>query len=302
MIAMKANKGLPDWVPLSCLPVVDTPLAVAYPLGAATPDMVADAAALKGLVVYLHGLSDGPPSLAHLFEELAGVGFICAAPSFTDDDSNSVDSVLTGGHQNLRLLHTHRIERTRTAISALQQTYGSSLPLMLIGYSTGADSIRIMQETCPRIYIGGPGWLEAITKEPITEPPPGGATLQLLAVPDPTMTSMGFSEAEASSAVGVAQVVLPAGEAATALAAGTQHVRVDFNGWQHGSFKHPPFEAMELNAWNSIVCGFDFWALVEKFMGSGSAEEGGATLTTEERASYTGVVANWLLTAASLKT
>ena len=57
---------------------------------------MAEQSSLKGLVVYCHGLSDGPPSISHLFEKLAGLGFICAAPSFTDDDSNDVESVLSG--------------------------------------------------------------------------------------------------------------------------------------------------------------------------------------------------------------
>ena len=103
---------------------------------------MADRASLKGIVVYLHGLSDGPPSLAQLCERLAALGFIVAAPSFEDDDSNATQSVLSGGFQNVGRLHQHRIERTEACIASLRETFGSSLPLLLIGYSTGADTIR----------------------------------------------------------------------------------------------------------------------------------------------------------------
>jgi len=303
MVAMKVETGLPGWIPTGCLPTVDTPIATATAdFGTCTPEMVADTSTIKGLVIYLHGLSDGPPSLAHLFEKLAALGFICAAPSFTDDDSNDVESVLAGGFQNLEMLHTHRIERTRACIAALKAKYGASLPLAFIGYSTGADTIRLMPESCARIYMGGPGWLEYATGTPISTPPPGGPSLQLLAVPDASMSSMVFAEYDSTRCTGFplpdATAIVPADGVAAAFRSGKAHLRVDFDGWAHGSFKHPPFAASEDVAWRKLACGMDPWKIVD--LVTGRQGDAPAVLVTPEmkqqRAdSYTDVIVSWLL-------
>ena len=309
MVAMKVETGLPGWVPTGCLPTVDTPIATASPdLGAASPDMVADAASLKGFVIYVHGLSDGPPSICQLFEKLAGLGFVCGAPSLSDDDSNAIESVLTGGFSNLELLHTHRAERTRTCIQTLRKTYGASLPVMLIGYSTGCDTIRLMQEAFPRIYMGGPGWLEYATGQPTSAPVPGGPTLQVLAVPDATMTMQGFTEDDSTRVTGFPlgeTTIVPPHEAASALSSGKRHLRVDYVGWEHGSFKHPPFAASEGVAWNKLLCGYDPWKIVDLVTGRKGDEGDTPAITPEiEQAradEYTEVIAAWLLAAAKGK-
>jgi hypothetical protein len=307
-LGMVMKTGLPSWLPcLACMPTVETLIPTASPvLGAATPDMVAEPSKLKGLVVYLHGLSDGPPSIAHLFEKLAALGFVCAAPSFADDDSNNVKSALSSGHQNLELVHTQREVRTRNAIAALQATYGRSLPLMLIGYSTGTDTMRRMHDlACPRIYMGGPGWLEYATGTPISTPPPGGPTLQLCAIPDEIMAMMKFTADDATRLTGFplqqggqqgGTVIVPAESVAAELRAGKRHLRVDYEGWVHASFKHPPFGASEDFAWSQMLCGLNIWELAK--LGKKEEDAGPSAEVVQERAdAYVDVVASWLLAA-----
>ena len=263
MAAMVLTNGLPGWVPTCCLPTIKSVLPTASPaLGTATPALVADRANLRGFVVFAHGLSDGPLVMAHACEQLASLGFIVAAPSFGDDDGNGSEPVLRFGHRFLAEQHVLRIHRMNACIAHLRETYGN-LPLALIGYSTGTDTIRRMPIACPRIYLAGPGWVEKITGDDATPPPPGGPSLQLMAFPDATMNGQGFAADEASAFTGfpvpdARQMVSPdaVGEAFSSRG----HLRADFAGFAHGSFKYVPFAQSENDAWKRLACGIvDPW-------------------------------------------
>jgi dienelactone hydrolase len=266
MLGMSLKDGMPKWIPTCCLPKVNTPIPTANPLlGAATPDMVAEPSSIRGLVVYAHGLSDGPASLAHVCEKLASLGFIVAAPSFSDDDSNGAVPALAAGNQFIGLQQSERIKQMDTTIATLLEQYGRYLPLALIGYSTGTDTILQMAAACPRVYVGGPGWQQSVGTPAAIAAPPGGPSLQLLASPDEMMVRQGFTSDESSAITGFPvphnRARVTPERIAQAATEGDPHLRVDMEGYSHASFKYPPFAASEDSAWRRAFCGVDIWAV-----------------------------------------
>lgn len=313
MAAMVLEGGLPPWVPTCCIPKVAAPVATALPdLGPGSVEMVAPEASLRGVVVYAHGLSDGPPSIAQVLETLATRGFIVVAPSFGDDDSNGIDPLLEGGFQNLPAQHVRRIERMEAAITFARTQFGTRLPLSLMGYSTGTDTIRQMPIAAPRIYIAGPGWQDKISGQQIASQTPGGPALLLFAAPDAEMVRFGFdadyaTQVALGSTDGAVQVKPSEGSDWDAfrakflqqlppLALGTKaaHLRVELPGFAHSSFKHPPFAASENRAWSVLLCGTNPWDL--PCLGGGAA--GPSPQVKQERADAVAtIVADWMLAA-----
>ena len=286
MVSQIAKNGLPSCVPRCCFPTLDFSVPTSIQIGQLSPSSATDKSvyahgSIRGLVVYAHGLSDGPISIAHVLERLAGHGFAVAAPSFSDDDSNDVQAVLAKGHSHLEEQHAERVLRMNACIDTLRKRcagregavlrtaqltrgtathrYGSALPLALIGYSTGTDTIRHMPNECPRIYIAGPGWQNKVSGKPIATPTPGGPSLLLNAGEDAEMKRFGFNGDDAAAIAG------PSPEARSTVrysavseeAPKREHLRVNLEGFAHGSFKYPPFAASEDAAWRRCACGLD---------------------------------------------
>ena len=95
LASMMLRHGMPSWL-LCCLPVVKHALPTwrAVYSGVGEPDMLADASSIRGLVIIAHGLADGPLVLAHVAERLAALGYIVAAPSFSDDSCSDAETDL----------------------------------------------------------------------------------------------------------------------------------------------------------------------------------------------------------------
>lgn len=127
---------------------------------------------------------------------------------------------------------------------------------------TGTDTIRRMPIACPRVYIAGPGWQDKISGEPIRTPPPEGPSLLVLAAADPEMARFAFDGDYAAEVAGGSARVTVAPERVGDTAAGA-HLRVDFDGFLHGSFKHPAFAATEDRAWSVLLCGVNPWIFLE---------------------------------------
>ena len=261
---MAAQIGLP--LPRLCFPTIETMLPTASPqLYAARPDMVSEA--VRGLVLFAHGLGDGPLVMAHLTERLASLGFIVAAPSFSDSACNDEYTLPARARELVVEQTALRMHRMDACLAALRTTFPAltGKPLVLIGYSIGTDTVRHMSGRCPRIYIGGPGWREQIAtnagRQTLPVPsPPAGPSLQLLAWPDYNMHVIGLDRGASSTFSGHAcpgtrapVTLKQLGDACTS-GASTQ-LRVDLEPFGHGDFKYPPFHALELQAWRAALCG-----------------------------------------------
>ena len=257
---------------LPCTPMVDTTIPPAsQDIGAASAsDQVASAPSLRGLVVLAHGLADGPLVLAHLCERLARHGFVVAAPSHADSANNSSDVVLPYGRQFIAEQTVVRMHVTENCIRQVRRMYPplEALPLALIGYSAGCDTLRQLAHLdCARVYIAGPGWLGAIAGSsrslPAT-PPPLGRSLQLLPWPDAAMKRFGIEKDDASAYTGYscpdARTLVPAervGDCATFVRG--EHFRVDFEPLDHSSLKYVPFREAEYGAYAAAFCGINPW-------------------------------------------
>ena len=210
LASMVVPGGVPSWL-VCCLPTVQATMPTATPgLCAATPDIVAPPAEVRGLVVIAHGLSDGPLTFAHVAETLASRGFIVATPACAD--STAVDdahSVLQHGKAYLLEHSIIRAHVMETCIDSLRSTFAEQLAgkqTALVGYSIGTDTVRAMRAACPRVYVAGPGWEQKIagSVRPIhPSPTPGGPSLQLLCEPDGQMDMFDFSSDEVSGVMAV---------------------------------------------------------------------------------------------------
>ena len=238
-------------------------------LGAATPDMIADRSRIRGLIVIAHGFTDGSLSLAHAAERLAAHGFVVAAPSFSDSQNNDTPSPMEHGRRYAVDQTALRVVTMEACVDKMKSTFAAALnglPTGLIGYSFGADTIRQMSLTCPRLYVGGPGWRDVMVGEdrPIpTRPPPGGPSVQLAASEDGLMRLMKLSLDNSSLLTGfgcpderrvvhsVDELVAKAGERECHLRLSMVDVQ------QHGDFKYPPYAESERLGWTRALCGLN---------------------------------------------
>ena len=311
--------GVPSWFPTACLcPTRWIEIATASPhLGAAGPELVADA--LRGVVLIAHGHSDGPLALAHVAERLASVGFVVAAPSFSDSHSNDATSIAQFGSSFLPEHTALRVRAMEDCHVSIRDTFGGlqGKPTALIGYSIGTDTVRHMPMECPRLYVGGPGWVNKISAERNIHvpPPPAGPSCQLLAAPDGLMDHYELSADKSSELTGYAcpekrtkvtaeefmQRVLPLASASSDTQQGSsppplpvRHLRIDYEPFGHGDFKYPPFEAAETNAWRSGFCGVNPWDP----MGAGPDP----AVKQERAAESAEAIVRWLLAATGTAT
>lgn len=291
-----------------CFPTMNFKMPTASPLLlAATPDMIASSSDLKGLVVLVHGWTDGPLVLAHLCEQLASHGFVVVAPSFSDAPNNESVAMTEYARRFLVESTAVRTQLVHDCIAAMRATYPDliDLPVALIGYSLGTDTVRhVLQLDCPRIYIGGPGWQSAITRPdrgpPVAAAKPAGPSLQLLGWPDDLMQKFGFGPDEAAEATGYptderalltpSQIALE--QAAGASAGATQHARIVLEPYGHGDFKYAPFHHVETLGWKGALCGLD------PFHPCGAVDY----TVKAQRARYTAnLVTSWLVDRMSYK-
>ena len=160
MGSMTMRGGIPKCIPLACLPRFEYTIPASTLVCKATPEsLLGDN--IVGLVIFAHGLSDGPCCMCHMLERLAGAGFIVVAPSFSDDAGNDALCVAAHGREHLVENNALRIQVVQACEAAIRSAYGAlrGLPTALIGYSVGSDTVRhapMAGNVCPRVYIGGP--------------------------------------------------------------------------------------------------------------------------------------------------
>lgn len=237
--------------------------------GSTTANDLADASLLRGLILLAHGLADGPLVLAHLCESLARLGFVVAAPSFADSSCNDTPSVAELGRQFLAEAMAARLELMDACLSAMRSSYPAvgSLPLVLMGYSMGTDTVRQMSHVAAtRVYLAGPGFLGKLAAKsgvPPMGPAPEGRSLHMVMSPDNTFALLGLSVAESAATTGYAcpeaRTIVDMerlGES-SAFPAGVQHFHVLLAGCDHSGLKYVPFRASELAAYRSALCGVD---------------------------------------------
>ena len=262
--------GVPCLPSLPCSGTSDAAFPTASPqLGAASSDQVADASSLRGLVVVAHGLADGPLVLAHLCERLAALGFIVAAPAFSDSANNDQTPMLPFGKRFIAEQTALRMHVLDRCIELLRRMF-PLLPLTMVGYSAGSDTIRQMTHVdCARVYMAGPCWMGALagpTRPLPAAPPPAGRSLQLLTWPDNAMIRFGITKDDSSALTGFpcpAERTLVAAERVTeknvfARDAGA-HFRVDFEPLDHSGLKYTPFREAEYSAYAAAMCGVNPW-------------------------------------------
>lgn len=255
---------------LPCLPSTEAALPTCSPgLGTATSDHVVET--LRGIVVVAHGLGDGPLVIAQVAEQLASAGFICASPSFCDAAASVAASAVTPPDAlALSKIHEIRLQTMDACAAAVRSEFGTDLPLALVGYSLGADTIRHMACSCPRVYVAGPGFLDKMlsvsgdkstcTERPASAPPPG-PSMQVLASNDTAMTLIKLTLDETSEYTGYSvstgrQVLAPEQLDDHAILKAT-HLRVDMPGFNHSYFKFAQFARMENWAWRRALCGLN---------------------------------------------
>ena len=119
-----------------------------------------DAAAPRGIIVYVHGVGTTRWDQFILAEELASAGYVVAAPSFANSGANDRKDVMGsfgggifgGGLMAETLaLRVHTMERVR---EQLRQRFGD-LPVGLIGHSMGAMTISLLNWDVPKCLISG---------------------------------------------------------------------------------------------------------------------------------------------------
>jgi len=301
MASLVTAGGLPGWFPTCCLcPTHVFELPTASPaLGPMSSELVHNE--LRGLIVLAHGHSDGPLVLAHVCERLAASGFVVAAPCFSDSHANEDPAVVQNGRAFLpeqTILRAHAMD---ACIALLRETYPglANRPTALLGYSMGSDTIRQMQLDCPRVYIGGPGWVQSVTgadRMVAETSAPAGPSLQLLASPDGLMDLYQLTADKSSMLTGYAhpgersRVTVADFDGVMKRVGGPpKHLRVDFEPFGHGDFKYPPFEKVEIQAWRSGFCGVNPWSPCGRDIDDA---------TVEQRATLGGtVIIRWLLAA-----